>query len=118
MCATYPSKTGRAPVRPHCAAATRWSLSFPDRFPIPPECWRQRLTPELVSTEPAPKVLQRALAGERRSGRIVGSSLIAIESVIGGIDEHLDLRVRRGEALDAVDRQHRIALAEMRHHRA
>ena len=49
-------------------------------------------------------MLQRALAGKRRSGRIVGSSLIAIESVIGGVDEHLDLRVRRGEALDAIDR--------------
>ena len=75
------------------------------RDAIPPECWAaEAYAGTLASTEPAPKVLQRALAGKRRSGDIVGSSLIAIESVIGGVDEHLDLGVRRGEALDAVDR--------------
>jgi hypothetical protein len=49
-------------------------------------------------------VLQRSLTRKRRSRRIVGPSLIAIEPVIGGVDEYLDLGVRRGETLDAVDR--------------
>src|SRR5438105_4961640 len=72
----------------------------------------------IASTEVLPEVTQRPLTRERRGGSIIRSALIAVETVIGGVDEHLDIRVRRGKSLDAIDRDHRVPLAEVRHHRA
>ena len=50
--------------------------------------------------------------------RIVRRPLIAVEAMIGGVDEDLRLRMRDGEFANAGDGNDRVALAEVRHHGA
>src|SRR5207247_1394177 len=64
------------------------------------------------------KELQGAFPREPGGRRVIRAALIAVEAVVGGIDMNLRLGVRRGELLDGSDRNHRVALAEMREHRA
>jgi hypothetical protein len=45
--------------------------------------------------------LERALARELRGGGIVGAAVIAVESMLGGVDVHRLLRVRRLEIFHA-----------------
>src|SRR5450631_1620724 len=118
MFETSPAPMGRSPVPSSYVAATRFCISFPEpRAPDSAAAAATALRTEVASsTEIAAEVTQGPLARERRSGRIVGSPLIAIEPMIRGIDKHFDVGMRRGESLDAIDRYHRIALAEVRHH--
>src|SRR5271157_3823777 len=61
---------------------------------------------------------ERAFARELRRGGVVGAALIAVESVLRGVEMDLHFRVRRGKLLHAGQRNRRIALAEMGHYRA
>ena len=65
------------------------------------------------SADVLPQELQRALSRELRRRCVEGAALIAIEAVIGGIDVYLHLRVRGGEFLHAVDRNHPVAFPEV-----
>src|ERR1022692_1332524 len=95
--------TGRAMLgiahRREVNATVRNLVAFVNYIADPPALLRS-----IASTEIAPEMPQRPLACERRCRRVVGTSLVAIEPVIGRIDEHLDIRMRRGEALDVFDR--------------
>src|ERR1035437_5461506 len=61
---------------------------------------------------------ERALAREPGGRRVVGPALVAIESVVRWIDEDLLIAVLRSELFHALHRDHRVAFAEVAHHRA
>src|SRR6266700_8166252 len=61
---------------------------------------------------------QRSVAGERCGRGVVRSALIAVESVVGGIDVDLRRRMRGGKFPHAVDRDIPVAFSEVSEHRA
>src|SRR5439155_17093379 len=60
---------------------------------------------------------QSALACELRSRRIIGSALIAVEAVVGGV--HIDRQIRMSllELLNRSDRDVLVLFAEVQNHR-
>lgn len=60
----------------------------------------------------------RAGTGGGRGGRVVRATLVAVEAVVGLIDEHLDIRVLLLEGLDRLQRNPVVLVAKVRHGQA
>jgi hypothetical protein len=73
---------------------------------------------ESASADVLAEKAKRAIPSESCRLGIMGSALVAIEAMAGGIEGDLDLRVRCHELLNARHGNHRVLLAKMRHHRA
>src|SRR5258708_31716403 len=75
------------------------------------EC--RRIT--VLSADVLAQERERALPRELGGRGVVALALIAVEAVLGIVEEELRFRMRRGELARARHRDRRIALAEMRH---
>src|SRR6478609_3616088 len=76
-----------------------------------------RRVPAAYLSEVLAEVEQRAFERGRGGASVVGAALIAVEAVVGCVEVDLDFRMRLLEGLDALDRDVRILIAEMRHRR-
>src|SRR5689334_12157348 len=65
-------------------------------------------SPDLVGEE-----LKRALAGEVGAGCVVAAALVAVEAVVGGVDEHVQVRKGRADLGHVVHGDVLVALTEV-----